>query len=94
MFVVNPDLLLSIRGLSACTPNSIVSFRFGFGVSSLSELCHIPTFLFLPFTILSDFILWFAVEVCLYANSGNGVHMDHLQINLCTENIDCQVGKT
>lgn len=68
--------------------------RFRFNLSSLSELHRVPTF---PFFALhrtrSDFIL-FAVEVWLYTNSGNGMHMDHLQINLCTENIDCQVGKT
>lgn len=42
----------------------------------------------------SNSFLLFATEVCLYAKAGNGMHMDHLQINLCMENIDCQVGKT
>lgn len=60
----------------------------------LFELCRVPAFLFFALHCThSDFIL-FAVEVWLYTNSGNGMHMDHLQINLCTENIDCQVGKT
>jgi len=52
-----------------------------------------PTFPLLLHHAPSDVVL-FAIEVCLYTNSGNGMHMDHLQINLCTENIDCQGGKT